>query len=385
MRWKILDRFARAAAEAGIPEVSDFNTGDNFGAGYFQVNQKRGVRWSAARGFLKPVLGRRNLRVETGATVERVVFDGLRASGVVWRKAGRREQAQCRGETILSAGAVQTPKLLELSGIGDGRRLSDLGIPIVRHLAGVGENLQDHLQLRPVFAVSGDPTLNELYAHVWRRPLMALEYALFRRGPMTMAPSQMGAFAFSGPGKTRPDLQFHVQPLSLDAFGEPLHRTPAITVSVCNLRPSSRGGCHAVSPDPQAPPAIDPNYLSSPDDIGVAVASLRLARRIMSMPALAAAAPREVRPGPELVSEEALALAARDIATTIFHPVGTARMGVSGDPLAVTDDRLRVVGVTGLRVIDASVMPRITSGNTNAPTLMIAEKGASMLIEDARA
>jgi choline dehydrogenase-like flavoprotein len=388
MRWDVLDAFADAAQSAGIPKTTDFNRGDNSGVGYFQVNQKAGSRWSAARGFLDPVRNRPNLRVETRAVAERVVIRHGRAHGVAWTRVGRTMDEMnlslCTGEVILAAGAVQTPKLLELSGLGQGARLQALGVPLVKDLAGVGENLQDHLQLRPIYKVSGVSTLNEQYANVFRRPLMAADYAFNKRGPMTMAPSQMGAFAKSDPGQPTPNLQFHVQPLSLDRFGEPLHRFPAITISVCNLRPDSRGSVHARTPDPHAAPAIQPNYLSAGKDRDVAVDSIRLVRRIVAQASLAKFRPVELKPGAELATDEQLAGAAADIGTTIFHPVGTAKMGLPSDRAAVVDQRLRVLGVQGLRVIDASVMPFITSGNTNSPTLMIAEKGADMLLHAAK-
>ncbi|EJL27760.1 choline dehydrogenase-like flavoprotein [Caulobacter sp. AP07] len=384
MRWRVLDAFAEAAALEGIPQSADFNGGDNFGAGYFQVNQRAGLRWSAARGFLKPVLSRPNLDLRTGALVTRVIIEDGRAVGVAWTEKGQAREARCRGEVVLTAGAVSTPHLLELSGIGDGAVLSPLGLPTLRHLPGVGENLQDHLQIRPVYRVSGVPTLNALYASLWRRPLMALEYALTRRGPMSMAPSHMGAFARSSPEHRTPNVQFHVQPLSLDRFGEPLHAFPAITISVCNLRPTSRGAIHAHSVDPTVAPRIQPNYLSTNEDERVAIDSMRLVRRIVAQPPLARYAPDEMAPGLATDDDAGLLAAARQLATTIFHPVGTARMGLADDPMAVVDARLRVFGVTGLRVADASVMPTITSGNTNTPTLMIAEKAARMIIEDGR-
>ncbi len=387
LTWRILDAFAEAAALEGILPTADFNGGDNSGSGYFQVNQKAGLRWSAARGFLKPVLKRPNLKLTTGARVRRILISEGRAVGVEWSQADGREvrtfQARCRGEVVLASGAVSTPQLLELSGIGDAARLAALGIPLSHPRPGVGENLQDHLQIRPVFAVRGAPTLNELYARLWRRGLMAAEYALLRRGPLTMAPSQMGAFARSSPSVETPDLQFHVQPLSLDAFGEPLHRTPAMTISVCHLRPASRGSVHAISPDAGAPPSIQPNYLSAPEDARVAVEALRLVRRIAAQPPLARYGARELKPGPDAHGDAELLAAARAHSSTIFHPVGTARMGRADDPRAVVDARLRVIGVDGLRVADASVMPTITSGNTNSPTLMIAEKAARMIREDA--
>ncbi|MGL4445728.1 MAG: GMC family oxidoreductase [Alsobacter sp.] len=383
VRWDILDAFEAAAAECGIARVDDFNTGDNEGVSYFQVNQRRGRRWSAARGFLKPVLGRPNLRLQTGAMTERVVVEGGRATGVVYRVGGQKRMARA-GEVVLAAGAVGSPQLLELSGIGDGARLADLGIPVLQHLPGVGENLQDHLQIRPVFKVEGVRTLNVDYRSLWKRAAMGVEYALFRTGPLTMAPSQLGAFTRSSPDYATPNLQFHIQPLSLDKFGDPLHDFPAFTASVCNLRPASRGSVHAVSPDPAAAPSISPNYLAEDEDRRVAADALKLVRRIVAAPALARYRPQEFRPGAHLVSDADLARAAGDVASTIFHPVGTAKMGLPEDPMAVLDARLRVRGVAGLRVADASAMPRITSGNTNSPTMMIAEKAAAMMLEDAR-
>jgi choline dehydrogenase-like flavoprotein len=384
IRWEILDGIRDAAAAAGIPKIADFNTGDNEGSSYFQVNQRRGRRWSAARGFLKPVLNRPNLRLETGVEVERVTFEGARAAGVVFRKGAERFLARAAGEVILSAGAVGSPKVLELSGVGDGARLAALGIPVVRHLPGVGENLQDHLQLRPVYRVTGVRTLNTDYARLWKRAAMGLEYALFRTGPLTMAPSQVGAFARSGPEYATANLEFHFQPLSLDKWGEGLHPFGAFTASVANVRPSSRGSVHLASRDPAAPPLIAPNYLSTEEDRRVAVDALRLARRIVAQPPLAKYAPQEHRPGAHLASDAELVQAAGEIGTTIFHPVGTAKMGIEGDPMAVLDERLRVRGIEGLRVVDASAMPRITSGNTNSPVVMIAEKGAEMILADRR-
>jgi choline dehydrogenase-like flavoprotein len=381
MRWRVLDAFAEAAVMAGIPAVSDFNAGDNFGVGYFHVNQKAGVRFSAARGFLKPALGRPNLDVRTGVQATRILIEEGRAVGIAWRgPAGETGEARALSEVVLSAGAVASPQLLELSGIGDGRRLARLGIPVLAHLPGVGENLQDHLQIRPCYKVTGVPTMNSLYASAWRRPLMALEYAARRTGPLSMAPSQMGAFARSAPEYATPNLEFHVQPLSLDAFGEPMHRFGAITISVANLRPTSRGGIHAASPDPRAAPAIQPNYLATAEDERVAVQSLRLTRLIAAQPPLRRYSAVEHGPGSEAQSDEDLLAAARALGTTIFHPVGTARMGPDDDPGAVVDHRLRVRGIGGLVIADASVMPRIVSGNTNSPTMMIAEKAARMIL-----
>jgi len=388
MRWQVLDAFAEAADGAGIPRVEDFNTGDNTGVGYFQVNQKQGVRWSSARGFLKPILKTRpNLKLVTGALVENVVLNNNRAAGVSWFRELNDDvehHVSLAPNIILAAGAVQTPKLLELSGIGQGERLKKLGIPVIYNSRGVGENLQDHLQLRPIYKVHGVPTLNEQYANLLRRPMMAADYAFRRRGPMTMAPSQMGAFAKTNERHATPNVQFHVQPLALPKFGEALYPFPAITISVCNLRPDSRGSIHADSPDPEVAPSIQPNYLATESDRITAVESIRLVRKIVAQPALQRYSPEEFGPSAGLTTDAELAKAAGDIGTTIFHPVGTAKMGAASDPTAVVDERLRVIGIEGLRVIDASVMPTITSGNTNSPTMMIAEKGAAMLLEDAR-
>ncbi len=382
VRWEILDSFIEAAVEAGIPRVDDFNTGSNEGISYFHVNQKNGRRWSAARGFLKPALSRPNLKVETHAHVTRILFEGKRAVGVEFLQNGALRRIQARQEVVLSAGAVASPQILQLSGIGDGAFLQQHGIEVVHHLPGVGENLQDHLQLRPVYRVQGVRTLNEDYRSLLKKGHMALEYALFRRGPLTMAPSQLGAFTRSSPDYATPNLQFHIQPLSLDKFGDEPHPFPAFTSSVCNLRPTSRGSIRIRSRSPNDPPSIRPNYLSTSEDQRVAVDALHLVRRIVSMPALQKYHPEEYKPGAQLTTDDELLSGARDIGTTIFHPVGTAKMGTDSDPLAVTDARLRVRGVEGLRVIDASIMPTITSGNTNSPTLMIADKGAAMILED---
>ncbi|MFG6442832.1 GMC family oxidoreductase [Roseateles sp. LKC17W] len=386
LRWPILDAFAAAAQQAGIPATSDFNAGTNEGVGYFEVNQKKGLRWNTAKAFLRPTcLGRPNFELWTGAQVRklRLLQDdtGLRCSGVEvltphgveqpWLNAG--------GEVILAAGAVGSPQLLQLSGLGPGALLQRLGLNVKADLPGVGANLQDHLQLRTVYKVQGTQTLNTRSASLLGKALIGLEYALRRSGPMSMAPSQLGAFTRSSPDQAWPDLEYHVQPLSLDAFGEPLHRFDAFTASVCNLNPSSRGHLHITSPDATVAPAIQPNYLSTDEDRRVAVESLKLTRRIVSQPALAGLQPEEFRPGPQVQTDEDLVRVAGDIGTTIFHPVGTCKMGRRDDPTAVVDSRLRVRGVSGLRVADASVMPTITSGNTASPTLMIAEKLAGWL------
>jgi choline dehydrogenase-like flavoprotein len=382
MRWQILDSFIEAAVEAGIPRVSDFNTGSNEGISYFHVNQKNGRRWSAARGFLKPALSRSNLKVETHAHATRILFEGKRAIGVEILQHGNLRRILARKEVILSAGAIASPQLLQLSGIGNGAFLQEHGIDVVHHLPGVGENLQDHLQLRPIYKVSGVRTLNEEYRSLFKKGQMALEYALFRKGPLTMAPSQLGAFTRSSPDYATPNLQFHIQPLSLDKFGEDPHPFPAFTASVCNLRPTSRGTVRIRNGKAGEAPSIRPNYLSTEEDQRVAVDALRLVRQIVAMPALQKYRPEEYKPGAALTTDQELLKGARDIGTTIFHPVGTAKMGIESDPMAVTDARLKVRGVESLRVIDASIMPTITSGNTNSPTLMIADKGAAMILED---
>jgi choline dehydrogenase len=383
--WKVLDAVAKAAMEMGIPATADFNTGDNTGVGYFHVNQKRGFRWSAARAFLKPVLGRANLRLETGVLVEKVLFDGKRAVGVQFRQNGRPFEARAKGETILSAGSVGSPQILQLSGVGPAEWLAELGIALVHDKPGVGRNLQDHLQQRAIFKVHGVKTLNETYHSLIGRALMGGQYALFQKGPLTMAPSQLGIFTTSSPEHERANIEFHVQPLSLDKFGDPLHRFPAITVSACNLRPTSRGTIRLRSADPAAKPLIAPSYLATYEDKRVAADAIRVTRRLMRQHALQAYRPEEFLPGPGVGDDDAsLARAAGDIGTTIFHPVGTAKMGIPSDPTAVVDERLRVIGLDGLRVVDASVMPSITSGNTNTPTIMIADKAAQMVIEDGR-
>jgi choline dehydrogenase len=385
MRWEILDAFVEAAVESGIPRTADFNTGDNEGVAYFQVNQHNGRRWSAARGFLRPVLDRPNLALKIHVRATRILLENGRAVGVEFLQDGVKRQVRARREVVLAAGAVATPHLLQHSGIGPGALLQRHGIAVARDLPGVGANLQDHLQLRPIYKVDGVRTLNEQYRSLPRKALMALDYALRRRGPLTMAPSQLGAFTRSSPDYATPNLQFHVQPLSLDKFGEDPHPFPAFTASVCNLRPTSRGTVQIRDANPEAAPAIQPNYLSTEDDRRVAVEALRLVRKVVAAPSLQKFKPQEYRPGAHLVDDAELVTAAGDVGTTIFHPVGTAKMGIASDPMAVTDERLRVRGVEALRVIDASVMPTITSGNTNSPTMMIAEKGAAMLREDRNA
>ncbi|MEX0591710.1 MAG: GMC family oxidoreductase N-terminal domain-containing protein, partial [Xanthobacteraceae bacterium] len=388
VKWEILEKVRAAAAEAGIPPVNDFNCGDNEGSCYFHVNQKRGRRWSAARGFLKPVLHRQNLKLETGVLVERVLLDGRRrAIGVAYRQDGVAKTARARGEVILSAGAIGSPQILMLSGVGPAAHLADHDVPVVLDKPGVGGNLQDHLQLRLIFRVAGVPTLNERYHSLPRRAWMGIEYVLCRTGPLTMAPSQLGFFTRSDPKHERANIQFHVQPLSLDKFGDPLHTFPAFTMSVCNVQPTSRGTLRLKSRDPAAAPAIKPNYLSTDTDRHVAADSIRVARRVAAQPALEPYHPDEILPGPSVRSDDEAALvkAAGDVGTTIFHPVGTAKMGRDTDPSAVVDARLKLIGIESLRVVDASIMPTIISGNTNSPTVMIAEKGAGMILEDAKA
>ncbi|MEW6694528.1 MAG: GMC family oxidoreductase N-terminal domain-containing protein [Pseudomonadota bacterium] len=391
LRWDILDAFAQAAQQAGIPATDDFNRGTNEGVGYFEVNQKRGWRWNAAKAFLRPTCVRRpNFTLWTGAQVKRLLIErapdgALHCRGVeVWTARGL-VTAHAAREVVLSAGAIGSPQILQLSGIGPGSLLQPLGIPVLADLPGVGANLQDHLQIRAVYRVQGAQTLNTLVHSLWGKMRIGLQYGLTRSGPMSMAPSQLGAFTRSAPGYTWPNVEYHVQPLSLDAFGEPLHPFPAFTASVCNLNPTSRGTVRIRSPRFEDAPAIAPHYLSTPEDRQVAADSLRLTRRIVAQPALARYQPQEYRPGPQYQTDDELARLAGDIATTIFHPVGTTAMGRDGDPMAVTDAHLRVRDgrggrIGGLRVVDAGIMPTITSGNTNSPTLMIAEKAARWIL-----
>lgn len=380
LRWDILEAFAEAAVQAGIERTEDFNSGDNTGVGYFEVNQKSGWRWNTSKAFLRPVRSRKNLVIWTEAHVEKLLFttqDGQpRCTGAQVMRGGQSLSVQAHNEVILSAGAIGSPQLLQLSGIGDATHLTNLGIAVVKDLPGVGQNLQDHLQIRAVFKVEGASTLNTLANSWWGKAKIGLEYLLKRSGPMSMSPSQLGAFTKSDPSQPYANLEYHVQPLSLDAFGEDLHAFPAFTASVCNLNPSSRGSVTITSNKSTDAPAVAPNYLSTEEDRLIAAQSLRQVREIASQPALAGYTPQEWKPGVVYQSDEALARLAGDIANTIFHPVGTTKMGRNTDLSAVVDPFLRVHGVLGLRVVDASVMPTITSGNTNSPTLMIAEKAA---------
>jgi len=379
LHWDLLDRYIEAAVQAGIPRCGDYNRGDNFGIGHFEVNQKKGLRWNAARAFLRPVQHRPNLTVLTHALTDRVVLEGRTARGVEFLHGGARYRAHARAETLLTAGSIGSPAILQRSGVGPAQLLAEVGVPLVHELSGVGANLQDHLQLRMIFKVRGITTLNQRAAGLWGRAMMVLEYALLRSGPLAMAPSQLGGFFRSSPDIATPDLEFHVQPLSLDRFGEPLHRFPAFTASVCHLRPDSRGHVHIRDREPASAPRIAPCYLSTATDQAVAVRALRLTRNVAAQAALAPYRPEEYLPGAAAGTDAELVRAAGDIGTTIFHPVGTCAMGRADDPQAVTDPELRVRGIDGLRVIDASIMPTITSGNTNAPTIMIAERGAQLV------
>ncbi|BAV74489.1 choline dehydrogenase [Pseudomonas chlororaphis subsp. aurantiaca] len=378
LSWPILDAFRTAAEQSGIASVDDFNGGDNEGCGYFQVNQKAGVRWNAAKAFLKPIRQRPNLTVLTGVEVDRVLLENSRAAAVSARHQGQPQTFKARREIILSAGAIGSPSILQRSGVGPAALLQRLGIGVAHELPGVGGNLQDHLQLRLIYKLENARTLNQIAGSLWGKMGMGLRYLYDRSGPLSMAPSQLGAFARSGPEQTSANLEYHVQPLSLERFGEPLHAFPAFTASVCDLRPQSRGRVEIRSADPQAAPLIQPNYLSHPEDLRVAADAIRLTRRIVAAPALQAFKPTEYLPGAELRSEEQLHEAAARIGTTIFHPVGTCRMGQGTD--AVVDAELRVHGIPGLRIADASIMPYITSGNTCSPTLMIAEKAAELIL-----
>jgi len=383
VHWEILDAWREAAAECGIPPIKVFNRGDNFGCAYFQMNQKRGRRWSATNAFLRPIAGRTNLTVLTNALTTRIEIEDKSAKGVRFRHP---QHGECfvaaKRETLLAAGAIGSPQILQLSGIGPGSLLHALEIKTIHDLPGVGENLHDHLQIRMQYRVRHARTLNERANSLWGKAAMGLEYLLFHTGPLTMPPSQLGAFAKSDASQATPNIEWHVQPLSLDKFGDPLHRFPAITPSVCNLRPESRGWVRIKSPDPAAYPEIKLNYLATAADRKVAVDGMRFTRRIMAAKALAKYQPEEFRPGLQINEDRDLERAAGELGTTIFHPIGSCKMG--NDPQAVVDDRLRVRGVARLRVIDASIMPRITSGNTNAPTYVIAEKGAAAVLEDLR-
>jgi len=379
VQWEIIDAWREAAAECGIPKVKVFNTGDNFGCAYFQMNQRRGQRWSATNAFLRPVQHRKNLTVLTGAFTTKIRFENRQAAGVEFSSEKQEYFVEAKKETILAAGAIGSPQLLQLSGVGAGERLNALGIRLVHHLPGVGENLHDHLQIRMQYKVHGVKTLNGMANSWWGKAAMAAEYFAFRTGPLTMPPSQAGAFAKSDPAQPTPNIEWHVQPLSLDKFGDPLHPFPAITPSVCNLRPASRGWVRIKSPDAAEYPEIKLNYLDNKEDRQVAVDAMRFTRRIMAAEALRKYRPEEYRPGIAIQGEDALEKAAGELGTTIFHPVGTCKMG--GDPRAVVDDSLRVHGVGRLRVIDASIFPRITSGNTNAPTYVVAEKGARAILK----
>jgi choline dehydrogenase len=379
VRWDIIDAWREAAAECGIPPVKVFNRGDNFGCAYFQMNQKRGRRWSATNAFLRPVMHRANLTVMTGASVTKLNFNGRDCVGLQFTHRNTMFQVEAAKETILSAGAIGSPQLLQLSGVGPRELLEKNQIPVVHDLPGVGENLQDHLQIRMQYKVKNVKTLNGIANSLWGKAAMALEYFAFRTGPLTMPPSQAGAFAKSDPSQPTPNIEWHVQPLSLDKFGDPLHSFPAITPSVCNLRPASRGRVRIKSPKAADYPEIRLNYLSDEGDRRVAVDGMRFTRRIMAAKALAKYEPEEYRPGFAVQDEKSLEQAAGELGTTIFHPVGTCKMGK--DPMAVVDDELRVHGVRRLRVIDASIFPRITSGNTNAPTYVIAEKGARAVLK----
>lgn len=386
LRWDVLDSFAEAATQAGIEKTDDFNDGDNAGVGYFDVNQRSGWRWNTSKAFLRPARNRRNLTIWTQAQVEKLGFESddngaLRCSGARVHRQGQVLNVTARRETLLSAGAINSPQILQLSGLGPARVLTSLGVEVLRDVP-VGENLQDHLQIRAVYKVNGTRTLNSLANSFLGKIRIGAEYMLKRSGPMSMSPSQLGAFTRSDPHRSHANLEYHVQPLSLDAFGEPLHDFPAMTVSVCNLNPTSRGHVRIRSNDFRDAPMISPNYLATEDDRKVAADSLRQVREIMAQPAMQPYAPQEFKPGLEYQSDAELAKLAGDIANTIFHPVGTVKMGSTTDTSAVLDPYLRVKGVAGLRVVDASVMPEITSGNTNAPTLMIAEKAARWILAD---
>ena len=382
-KWEILDAFVDAAVAHGIPKVDDFNGGDNFGVDYFQVNQKRGVRQTAADAFLHSEIRKRpNLRIQTRAQVRKILLEKNRAVGVEYQSPSGVESVRSEREIVLAAGAIGTPHILQNSGVGPPDLLRENGVEARIPLPGVGENLQDHLQVRTAFRVRGTRTLNEMSHSKWSRILMALRYAILRDGPMASAPSQLGCFARADPDAETPDSQYHVQPLTLDRFGAPLHSFPGFTASVCQLRPASRGFVRIRSDDPLTPPLLDARHLSAPEDRAMAARMIRLTREICARPPLAKFHPAEFAPGPGAQGDAELAAAAGLISTTIFHPCGTCKMGADGDATAVLDSRLRVRGAENLRAADASAMPEIISGNTNAPTMMIAEKAAAMILEE---
>lgn len=378
LSWEILDAWKAAASEAGIPNTDDFNGGDNFGVGYFKVNQRKGWRWNTSKGFLRPIKSRKNLTVMTHAQAEKILFSGKRATGIQFKRKDAISKVSARLEVILASGSIGTPQLLQLSGIGPGALLQNHGIEVLHDAPDVGGNLQDHLQIRCAYKIQGAKTLNVMTSTLWGKAKIGLEYLIKRSGPMSMAPSQLGAFAYSNSNLATPDLEFHVQPVTLEAFGQDPHDFPAITASVCQLRPESRGHVHITSPDPKAHPEIQPNYLSTNGDQLSAARAIRLTRKIMEQPALARYHPEEFKPGPQFETDEELINGAGQVASTIFHPVGTARMGT--DDRAVVDPNLRVNGIENLRIVDASIMPRITSGNTNSPTIMIAERGSDLIL-----
>lgn len=380
LSWEVLGSFTEAAVQAGIPKSDDFNTGDNFGIGYFEVNQRQGWRWNTSKAFLRPAKARANLTIWTESQAEKLTFDGTHCTGAIVNRAGQSLTVVAEREVVSCAGAIGSPQLLQLSGIGPSELLQQHGIEVVHEAPGVGQNLQDHLQIRAVYKVKGVKTLNTMANSLLGKLQIGLEYVFKRSGPMSMAPSQLGAFTKSDPDQPYANLEYHVQPLSLEAFGEDLHPFPAFTASVCNLNPTSRGQVRIQSANWRDAPLIEPNYLSTPEDRKIAADSLRQVRQIVSQSALAQYEPEEYKPGIQYQTDEELAKLAGDIATTIFHPVGTCKMGRDDDPMAVVDSELRVRGVSGLRVVDASIMPTITSGNTNSPTLMIAEKAAGMML-----
>ena len=379
LSWDILGVFQDGAKEFGIQPRDDFNDGDNEGSGFFEVNQRSGMRWSTADGFLRPAMKRPNLRVMTQAHTERLILQGKDVKGVQFQHKGQTYQAFAEAEVLLAAGAINSPKILEHSGIGQPDLISDLGLDPLHESPGVGENLQDHLQIRTVFKVSNAKTLNTKANSLLGKAQIGLQYLLTKSGPMSMAPSQFGMFVKSDPAMETPDLEYHVQPLSTKALGDPLHPFPAITVSVCNLRPESVGSCHAATPDSAEQPEIKLNYLSAEKDKQVAIKAIKHARLMMTAKAMAPHTPEEILPGPQFQTDSELLEQAGNIATTIFHPVGTCKMGT--DKMAVVGPDLRVHGLNGLRVVDASIMPKIVSGNTASPVVMIAEKAAQMILK----
>jgi choline dehydrogenase len=382
-RHPLVEALIKAGGELGLPPRRDFNEGDNEGVGYYQLTTRNGKRCSTAVAYLNPARSRANLRIETDAQVTGLVMEGQRATGVRYRKHGQTHELRAAREVILSAGAIQSPQLLQLSGIGPSDLLRQHGIPVIRDLSGVGANLQDHLQIRLIYEVTRPITTNDQLRTLWGKAGIGLQWLLFRGGPLAIGINQGAAFCRVLPDSPTPDVQLHFGTLSADMAGGDVHDFSGCTYSMCHLRPASRGSIRIRSADPLQAPSIQSNYLDAELDRRTAVAGVRYARRLAETAPLGSLMKREYRPGKDVQSDDEILHFCREYGATIFHPAGTARMGLASDRDAVVDPRLRVHGIGGLRVVDASVMPTIVSGNTNVPTVMIAERAAEFILEDA--